>query len=65
MGIVGLKLVIALMVLWRTRYSCDSMTENQPLASFLGITVMISFYSSSYFCESKIIHMFVKKFDFH
>lgn len=46
-----LELVIVLMVRWGTRHSCDLMIENRPLASFFGITVMISFYSSSYFCE--------------
>lgn len=49
-GTDGLELVIVFMVLQRRRHSCDLMIENRPLASFLVITVMISFYSR-YFCK--------------
>lgn len=30
---------------------CDLMIESRPLASFHGITVIISFYYSGYFCD--------------
>ena len=30
---------------------CDLMIENRPLVSFCGVTVIISFHYSRYFCE--------------
>lgn len=50
MGTVVLNPVITFMALSRMGHSCDLMVENRLLSSFLGTTVMISFYSS-YFCE--------------